>query len=69
MSDVHPLRQWRADTGAKIAELARQAGVVPSHISQIETGRREPSLALASKLSGLTKIPLDKFVRPKEAAE
>ena len=44
-------------------ELAAQLGIVNSHISQIETGDRMPSLPLAIKLSKLTGIPVEDFER------
>lgn len=73
MAFDHPLRTWRKSRKEPqqrtLAAIAKDAGVVPSHISQIETGQREPSLALASKLSSLTGIAIDKFVRPREAAQ
>lgn len=69
---VHPLRQWRRREGEwcdrdgdamTLEDLAPVVGVVPSQLSQIERGRRSPSLDLASRLSKLTGIPLDHFVR------
>lgn len=67
MDQVHALRQWRKDTQKTLAELAGVVGVTPSHLSEIERGLNEPSLALAAKLSRETGIPIDSFVR--EAAE
>ena len=68
MLDVHPLRTWRKANKTRLADLAGAIDVSPSHISQIETGKKQPSLALAAKLSQETEIPLDKFVK-REAAE
>jgi DNA-binding XRE family transcriptional regulator len=77
MSATHPLRHWRNKTG-EFAEregeaknqdaFAGMVGVVPSQISQIETGERRPSLALAVKIAELTGIPvsdLAAFGKPK----
>lgn len=75
---AHPLREWRKRRGAwhdragdpmTLDELATQVGVVPSQLSQIETGKRAPSLDLASRLSKLTSIPISDFVMKREAAE
>ena len=70
MSASHPVREWRNKSGA-FAEregdtvsqeaLASLAGVVPSHLSQIETGSRRPSLTLAAKLSEVTGIPISEI--------
>jgi DNA-binding XRE family transcriptional regulator len=82
MSTTHPLRDWRNKTG-EFADregvamnqnaFAELVGVVPSQVSQIETGERRPSLALAVRISELTGIPvsgLAAFEKPKmEAAE
>lgn len=48
-------------------QLASRVEVVPSHLSQIETGDRLPSLSLASKLSIVTGIPIGEFVRAEKA--
>lgn len=63
MEPVHPLRQWRKETKATLADLARDVEVTPSHLSEIERGRNEPSLALAAKLSKRTGIPMVRFVK------
>ena len=74
---AHPLRDWRTKAGryaerdggpVSQEELAGQAGVVPSHLSQIETGLRSPSLALAARLSSITGIEISEFVQAENAA-
>lgn len=76
MREPHPLRDWRNRTGTFCGregdivsqeQLASQVAVVPSHLSQIETGDRLPSLSLASKLSSITGIPIGEFVRVEKA--
>ena len=39
------LRQGRTEVGISVRELARKAGVSPSLVSQIETGKARPSVA------------------------
>jgi DNA-binding XRE family transcriptional regulator len=56
-----PLRKFRIAAGRTLADLAEQVGVVPSHLSQIETGQRTPSLGLASRLAAFTGISIDKI--------
>jgi transcriptional regulator with XRE-family HTH domain len=67
MSALHPLKAWRTKAGDFVTrdgaalrqdELAALVGVVPSHLSQIETGSRRPSLNLAARLSAVTGIPI-----------
>ena len=66
--DQHPLRTWRKANGKTLADVAEDVSVTPSHLSEIERGLNEPSLALAARLSKATDIPLDKFVKHTEAA-
>lgn len=66
---AHPMRQWRKDAGKTLADVASAVGVTPSHLSEIERYENEPSLSLAAKLSEMSKIPLDGFVKKREAAE
>lgn len=67
--DVHPLREWRKATETTLTVLAGEVDVTPSHLSEIERGRNDPSLALAARLSKRTGIPLDKFVKQSEAVQ
>jgi transcriptional regulator with XRE-family HTH domain len=63
MEHVHPLRLWRREQGKTLTELAEAVGVTASHLSEIERGLNDPSLALAARLSRETNIPIDQFVR------
>jgi transcriptional regulator with XRE-family HTH domain len=72
----HPLRKWRETAKITLKSLAERVGVTASHLSEIETGRNTPSLALAAKLSGATAneqgvpaVPLTEFVPQQEAAQ
>jgi transcriptional regulator with XRE-family HTH domain len=51
------LRIARAIAGMEQRQVARAAGLDPSHISLIENGDRKPSLAAISKLSRALTIP------------
>ena len=75
MPDDHALRTWRKDKGVTLAALAVRVGVTPSHLSEIENWKNEPSLELAAKLSretvddtGAPVVPLDAFVQQGAAA-
>lgn len=68
MARVHPLREWRTANGKTLADVAGAVGVTPSHLSEIERDLNDPSLALASRLSKATDIPIDKFVKLIEVA-
>jgi transcriptional regulator with XRE-family HTH domain len=68
----HPLRKWRKSREKPeektLAFLADKIGITASHISQIETGLRQPSLPVAVRLSEETGIPVGEFVRTARVA-
>lgn len=71
MVNTHPLKVW-IDRNTTQAKFARHIGVSPAYLSEILSGKAEPSLALADKLSAATgrKVRIEKFVRqPAEVAE
>jgi Zn-dependent peptidase ImmA (M78 family)/transcriptional regulator with XRE-family HTH domain len=58
------LQQARELRGLTQTALARQVGVHPSAIAQLETGRMQPSPAVLAALSGATDFPIAFFTRP-----
>ena len=59
----HPLAVFIADPGA-INALARKAKCSPEHLRNIRDGRKSASLALATRLSNITGLKTDAFLRP-----
>jgi transcriptional regulator with XRE-family HTH domain len=57
------LARLRADRGVKVSALARQVGVSPSLISQIERGQSRPSVSTLFELSEALDVPVDAFFR------
>jgi transcriptional regulator with XRE-family HTH domain len=55
------LRRVRQDAGLSAREVARQLEVSPSFISQIETGRSQPSVATLYALAQLLDITIDEL--------
>lgn len=49
-------------TGIPQQDLAKKAGIVPSHLSMILKGERTPSLPLALKLAKIANIPVESLV-------
>ena len=49
------------------ADLANQLGVSRQTINAIETGRYDPSLALAFKIARLFELPIEKIFLPPQA--
>ena len=53
------LRQLRAERSWSQADLAEKLGVSRQSVNAIETGRFDPSLPLAFKLSRLFQLPIE----------
>ena len=57
------LAAHRAERGVKVSALARQIGVSPSLISQIERGQSRPSVSTLFALAEALGVPVDAFFR------
>lgn len=55
------LRMVRQRAGLSLRELARQLGVSPSFVSQLETGKSQPSVATLYALSQLLDVSIDQL--------
>jgi len=62
------LAAYRAERGLRVAELAREIGVTPSLISQIERGQSRPSVSTLFALAQVLDVPVDAFFREPAAA-
>jgi len=58
-----PIRVWREHRGLSAAMLSEMTGVTPAHISKLETGKGEPSLALLRKLALALGVDPDSLIR------
>ena len=65
----HRLRQVREGRGLSLREVARQLGVSPSFISQMENGKSQPSVATLYSLSQLLDVPIDQLFTAEAAAD
>lgn len=58
------LRILRKRRGMTLKELAHAIGhTTHSHVSELETGKRKPSLNLALRIARLFDVPLDQLVK------
>jgi transcriptional regulator with XRE-family HTH domain len=57
------LAAHRGRRGIRVAELAREVGVTPSLISQIERGQSRPSVSTLFALAQALDVPVDAFFR------
>jgi DNA-binding XRE family transcriptional regulator len=55
----HPIRIWRLRRGLSREALAAAAGVSPSYLTEIETGRKPGSLQAMIKLAAALRMSLD----------
>src|SRR3954452_6548545 len=58
------LKAVRLKAGWTLRELARQAGVSPSFVSQIENGKSRPSVATLYEFAQLLKVSIDELFDP-----
>ena len=57
------LAAHRAQRGMRVAELAREVGVTPSLISQIERGMSRPSVSTLFGIAQALDVPVNAFFR------
>jgi transcriptional regulator with XRE-family HTH domain len=55
------LRKVRLATGMSLREVSRQLGVSPSFVSQLETGKSQPSVATLYSLAQLLGVSIDEL--------
>jgi putative transcriptional regulator len=53
------IREVRKQRGLRQVDLAKRVGVFQSEISEIECGKRMPSIYLAKKIAKALKVSLD----------
>ncbi len=62
------LKDVRLKAGLTLRELARQADVSPSFISQIENGKSQPSVATLYSFSRLLGVTVDELFDARDTA-
>jgi DNA-binding XRE family transcriptional regulator len=58
----HPIRVWREHRGLKSQDLARQAGISPALLSEIENGKKEGSIKTFAALARALRVDLDDLI-------
>ena len=58
----NPLRVWREFRGLTSAQLATACNVSAAAISQLEAGKRQPSVALLKKLAAALSVDLEQLL-------
>ena len=62
LEDEHPVKVWREKRGLSQRTLAEQAGVSPSYLAEIETGKKPGSADALRKLSRVLAVPMENLV-------
>lgn len=57
-----PLRVWREHRELTLQMLADKVGVSKAYLSEIETGKKEPSLDVAGRLADALAVDIDDIV-------
>jgi len=57
--DTRPLRIWREYRGLTQQQLANAAGVGKSYISQIEAGKKQPTVAVLQELARALAVDME----------
>src|SRR5438046_9427743 len=58
------IKALRGERGLQQRQLAEKAGLTPSMVSQIESGRLTPSLPTLGKLAGALGVPIGSLFEP-----
>jgi DNA-binding XRE family transcriptional regulator len=54
-----PLRVWREFRGMTAAQVAAAVRITPAHVSKIESGKGEPSVALLKRLARVLGVDME----------
>jgi len=59
------LQKWLSDAGLTQIDAARKFGITQAYLSQLLLGRRRPSLGVAFRIAGITRLSVDDLFPPK----
>ena len=59
---IHPVRAWREYKKIKMNHLAKQAGISPAYLSQIETEKRNPSVNILKDIAKALKVEIEMLI-------
>lgn len=62
LEGVHPVRAWRKYKQVKVKELANRAGITSSYLSQIETGKRNPTIETLKSIAEALGIEVEMLI-------
>ena len=62
LDGMSPIRAWREYRQIKMGELAKKIGISPAYLSQIENGKRNPTLDTLKSIAMELKIDIDLLI-------
>ena len=62
LDGANPIRVWREHRGLSQEVLAAKAGISPSYLSQLESGKRDGTFEVLSAVSLILNVPFDELV-------
>lgn len=62
LDGTSPIRAWREYRQIKMGELAKKIGISPAYLSQIENGKRNPTLDTLKSIAMELKIDIDMLI-------
>jgi len=57
-----PLRVWREHRGMSAAQVAGAVGITPAHVSKLESGKGDPSVAVLVKLANVLHTSVEELI-------
>ena len=57
-----PLRVWREHRGMTAAQVAASVDITPAHVSKLESGKGDPSVALLRRLAKVLRVSIEDLV-------
>lgn len=58
----NPIRVWREYRGLSAAALAQQAGISAAYLSELETGKKDGSVAALSRIAAVLGVTVDDLI-------
>lgn len=57
-----PIRVWREHRALSAAKLAEQAGISPAYLSELESGKKQGSVAVLANVAAALSLTIDDLV-------
>lgn len=62
LNGENPIRVWRKHRSLKVSDLARACGLTPAAVSQIEKGKRSPSVETVKAIAAALNVEVDDII-------